>query len=231
MPIAVLRFPGTNNEKDILQALSAIPGVRAYLVTSHQGPHALKEATGIVIPGGFSYGDYLRAGAVAAAAEVMDGIRDAAAEGRPVLGICNGFQILAEAGLLPGVLLPNESARFVCRWVHLRVSSRSSMFTRGLEDAIIRLPIAHGEGNYHCDAEELRRLTRSERVVFRYCNRDGEVVDEANPNGSVHSIAGVINAQGNVMGMMPHPERASRKQLGSTDGMRILENFVEACLC
>ncbi|MHA2425802.1 MAG: phosphoribosylformylglycinamidine synthase I [Candidatus Thorarchaeota archaeon] len=228
MTIAVIRFPGTNNENDVLRALSIIPGSDPYLVTSKQGSEALKDATGIVIPGGFSYGDYLRAGAVASVGSIMEGIRDLADDGKPVLGICNGFQILAEAGLLPGALLPNNSANFICKWIYLKVSEQNVGFTDGLEAAVIRLPIAHAEGNYYCSDDDLEVLQAAGRVPFRYCNEDGDACQEANPNGSMDNIAGVLNERGNVLGMMPHPERASRSVLGSVDGLGILENFVIA---
>ena len=226
MTIAVIRFPGTNNENDVLRALSLIPGGDPYLVTNRQGSEALKDADGIVIPGGFSYGDYLRAGAVASVGTIMDGIREIADDGKPVLGICNGFQILAEAGLLPGALLPNRSANFICKWVYLKVSENTVGFTDGMEAAVIRLPIAHAEGNYYCSEEDLVRLQDEERIPFRYCNEDGEVGEEVNPNGALDNIAGIVNEKGNILGMMPHPERASRIVLGSVDGLDILENFV-----
>ncbi|MDF1540088.1 MAG: phosphoribosylformylglycinamidine synthase I, partial [Candidatus Thorarchaeota archaeon] len=158
MTIAVIRFPGTNNENDVMRALYSIPMGDPYLVPSSMGPEALKKADGIVIPGGFSYGDYLRAGAVASVSSILDGIREIADGGKPILGVCNGFQILAEAGLLPGALLPNQSAHFVCKWIYLRVAEHPTRFTNGLEDAVIRIPIAHAEGNYHCTDEDLQRL-------------------------------------------------------------------------
>ncbi len=228
MTTAVIRFPGTNNEYDVISVLKAIPDGDPYLVKSRDGAKALKDADSIVIPGGFSYGDYLRAGAVASVGDIMDGIRELASGGKPVLGICNGFQILTEAGLLPGVLLANESAHFICRWVYLKVSSGTTTFTKGLEDAVLRIPIAHAEGNYYCSAEELDVLKSNGRVVFRYCDSEGEASIGANPNGSIENIAGIVNEKGNVLGMMPHPERASRSILGSTDGLMILENFVRA---
>ncbi len=230
MAIAVLRFPGTNNENDILQALSYIPKSDPYLVPSRFGPDDLKKADGVVIPGGFSYGDYLRAGAVASVGDILDGVREIAEAGKPVLGICNGFQILAETGLLPGALLPNDSAKFICKWIYLRVSDEPTIFTTGLENAVIRIPIAHAEGNYYCSKDDLDSLNQGQRIPFRYCNRDGETTPESNPNGSLQNIAGVINEKGNVLGMMPHPERASRAVLGSSDGLVILNNFVRASI-
>lgn len=225
MGIAVIRFPGTNNEYDVIRALSLIHGTEPYLVNSNESPSALKDATGVVIPGGFSYGDYLRAGAVASIEEILDGVRTIIDDGKPVLGICNGFQILTEAKLLPGTLLPNESARFICKWVYLKVSESPTPYTEGLEGMVLRLPIAHAEGNYHCSESELRALIDSNRIPFKYCDVDGNIMPSANPNGSQENIAGVLNEKGNVMGMMPHPERASRAILGSEDGLAILENF------
>ncbi len=231
MVIAVLRFPGTNNENDILRALSLIDGANPILVPSRKGLAGLKDADGIVIPGGFSYGDYLRAGAVASVESITEGVRDLAEDGKPVIGICNGFQILSEMGLLPGALLSNESARFVCKWIYLRVSDNATMFTERMEGSLIRLPIAHAEGNYYCSDDEFDSLKDEFRIPFRYCNEAGEVDDSANPNGSIDNIAGIINQKGNVLGLMPHPERASRAVLGSSDGLVILENFVRATKC
>ena len=227
MTIAVIRFPGTNNENDVMRALSIIPKAEPYLVPSRSGPESLKDAEGIVIPGGFSYGDYLRAGAVASVGSIMDGIREIAESGKPVLGICNGFQILTETGLLPGALLHNKSAHFVCKWIYLRVCENTTLFTEGLENAVIRIPIAHAEGNYYCNPEELERLNHGSRIPFRYSNQDGNINESVNPNGTLQNIAGIINDRGNVLGMMPHPERASRQVLGSTEGLAILENFVK----
>jgi phosphoribosylformylglycinamidine synthase I len=226
--IAVIRFPGTNNENDVLRALSQIPDAKPFLLPSRKGLAGLEDANAAIIPGGFSYGDYLRAGAVASVEVIVEGIRDLAEDGKPILGICNGFQILTETGLLPGVLLHNTSARFTCKWVYLRVCDPPTIFTEGMENAVIRLPIAHAEGNYYCSDDELVSLNDESRIPLRYCNEEGEVAPEANPNGSLENIAGVINQKGNVMGLMPHPERASRAILGSTDGLQILENFVRA---
>ncbi len=231
MAIAVIRFPGTNNENDVMRALGTIPGAEAQLVPSRLGSAALKEADGVIIPGGFSYGDYIRAGAVAAAGEIMEGVKELANDGRPVLGICNGFQILTECGLLPGALLPNTSARFVCRWVYLRVSEQTTAFTEGLEDAVLKMPVAHADGNYYCTENDLTVLNLHGLVPLRYSDENGETVPAVNPNGSIDNIAAVINEAGNVMGMMPHPERASRPSLGSADGLAILENFVRSTKC
>ena len=228
MTIAVLRFPGTNNEEDVMRVLSSIKGANPVLVPSRKGLAGLEKAEGIVIPGGFSYGDYLRAGAIASVETIIEGVRDLAEDGKPIIGICNGFQILAEMGLLPGALLPNRSARFICKWVYLKVSDHSTIFTEGMEGSVIRLPIAHAEGNYYCSEEERESLRAEFRIPFRYSDAGGYIEEDFNPNGSLDNIAGIINQKGNVLGMMPHPERASRPVLGSSDGHAILENFVRA---
>ncbi len=228
MSIAVIRFPGTNNENDMLKALGQIPESNAYLVPSRKGLAGLKDADGVIIPGGYSYGDYLRAGAIASVDVISDGIRDLADDGKPVLGVSNGFQILAETGLLPGALLHNLSARFICKWVYLKVSESPSIFTENLETAVLRLPIAHAEGNYYCPNDQLMALNDEGRILFRYCDSQGDLTPEANPNGSLENIAGITNQKGNVLGLMAHPERASRPILGSSDGLQILENFVRA---
>ena len=159
---------------------------------------------------------------------ITEGVRDLAEDGKPVIGICNGFQILTEMGLLPGVLLPNKTARFVCKWVYLKVSDHPTLFTEGMEGSVIRIPIAHAEGNYYCSNDELESLNEELRIPFKYCDKSGEVDEKFNPNGSIANIAGIINQKGNVLGLMPHPERASRPVLGSSDGIRILENFVRS---
>lgn len=226
MTIAVLRFPGTNNENDVMRALSQIPGANPYLVPSSSDPAALKDADGAVIPGGFSYGDYIRAGAVAGVGEILEGVRELVDSDRPVLGVCNGFQILAESGILPGALLPNVSAHFVCKWVHVKVAETHTPFTEGIERAVLALPIAHTEGNYYCSELDLERMRKNRLMAFRYSDANGRIAEDTNPNGSVDNIAGIVNERGNVLGMMPHPERASRPSLGSVDGLMILRNFV-----
>jgi phosphoribosylformylglycinamidine synthase subunit PurQ / glutaminase len=206
LTVAVLRFPGSNCDQDALWALRVDVGVGAEYVW-HEAT-SLDGFGAVFVPGGFSYGDYLRCGAMAARS--------------PVIGACNGFQILCEAGLLPGALVLNEEQRFVCDWVWLRAETRRSPWTEAV-DRPIRIPIAHGEGRYVCDPQELARLEDEGRVAFRYVDAEGRAVPDANPNGSVNGIAGVLNGPGNVLGLMPHPERATKALLGSTDGRLVLK--------
>jgi phosphoribosylformylglycinamidine synthase len=186
----------------------------------------LSEYDLVVLPGGFSYGDYLRAGAIARFSTIMKAVVNFAKKGKPVLGICNGFQILVEAGLLPGALLRNENLLFVCRQVYLRTENSNTMFTRSFSNGKpVKIPVAHGEGRYFIDRQGLKALQDNNHIVFRYVDECNEAVQEANPNGSIDNIAGVINAMGNVLGMMPHPERAIEELLGSTDGRLIFESL------
>ena len=183
----------------------------------------------VVLPGGFSYGDYLRCGAIARFSPIMEAVTRAAATGTPVLGICNGFQVLCESGLLPGALMRNRSLRFRCEWTHLRREGRSTPWTAGIaEGETLRIPISHGEGNYQADRATLDELERTGRVVFRYCDDRGEATPAANPNGSARNIAGIRNEAGNVVGLMPHPERAGEDLTGGTDGNRIWRSVIEA---
>ena len=219
MRVAVIQFPGSNCDQDALWTFRTDLGLQADYVW--HGSHDLKGFDAIFVPGGFSYGDYLRCGAMAARSPVMQDVKAFAESGGPVIGVCNGFQILCETGLLPGALLLNKDQRFLCQDVWLKAENRSSLWTRGV-DRIIRIPIAHGEGRFICDEETLARIEGEGQVAFRYVNEAGEMTEEANPNGSTDSIAGVLNAKGNVLGMMPHPERAARGILGGTDGLTIL---------
>lgn len=218
MKCAVIVFPGSNCDRDAHRAVAEVLGERAVYVR-HDATN-LQDADLVLLPGGFSYGDYLRAGALARFAPVMEAVRRFAAAGGPVLGICNGFQILCEAGLLPGALVRNRDRRFVCRPVHLVVENTETPFTsRYAPGQVIRLPIAHGEGCYVAPGEVLDELERTRRVVFRYCHPSGSVTAEANPNGSARNIAGIVNEAGNVLGLMPHPERAVEAYMTSTDGL------------
>lgn len=219
MTVGVLRFPGSNCDQDALFALRGPLGFRAEYVW--HGETSVAGFDAIFVPGGFSYGDYLRCGAMAARSPILDAVRAFAHEGGPVIGVCNGFQILCEAGLLPGALLLNEQQKFVCQPVHLKAENRTSPWTAGV-DRVIEIPIAHGEGRYLCDAATLERLEGEGQVAFRYVDAEGRATEAANPNGSVNGIAGVVNARGNVLGMMPHPERACDPVLGGTDGRLIL---------
>ncbi len=224
MSAAVIVFPGSNCDRDVQVALAASLGQAPEMIW--HGEAELPNVDLIVVPGGFSYGDYLRSGAMAAQSPVMREVVRRAKDGVPVLGICNGFQILTEAGLLPGVLMRNAGLRFVCRDVELRVEDNQSAFTRGYaKNQVVRLPIAHNEGNYFADAETLARLEGDGRIAFRYCDGSGALTIAANPNGSAANIAGVLNEAGNVLGMMPHPERLAEAALGGTDGRAMFDGL------
>lgn len=225
---AVILFPGSNREGDVARALKQASGIAPSIVWHDE--RALPEGTDLVVlPGGFSYGDYLRCGAIAGRAHVMDAVRAHAAHGGLVLGICNGFQILCEAGLLPGVLMRNSGRRFICKMQHLKVESNATRFTRGYRAGqIIKVAIAHGEGNYMADAETIAELERSGRVAFRYCDADGKVGGAANPNGSINDIAGIYSAGFNVLGLMPHPENLIDPLVGGIDGRGMFEGLAAA---
>lgn len=222
MKVAVIRFPGSNCDQDAFHALRDDLGVGAEYVWYEETSLAGFDAA--FIPGGFSYGDYLRCGAMAAAAPVMDEVRKMASEGKPVIGVCNGFQVLCEAHLLPGALLLNEQEKFLCMNVWLKAENRNTMWTENV-DRLISIPIAHGEGRYVCSEETLAELEGEGQVAFRYVDASGQRIDDANVNGSVASIAGITNKAGNVLGMMPHPERATKKILRSDDGLLILSGL------
>jgi phosphoribosylformylglycinamidine synthase I len=224
MKFGVVVFPGSNCDHDAYHVLSKHVGQPVDFVWHKETD--LSRFDALVLPGGFSYGDYLRAGALARFSPVMRSVVEFANAGKIVFGICNGFQILCEAGLLPGALVRNRNLHFVCKHVFLRVETNQTPFTRELEQgAALQIPIAHGEGNYICDDAVLSELEDQERIVFRYCNARGEITDEANPNGSRSNIAGICNAQRNVLGMMPHPERACESILGSSDGREIFRSL------
>lgn len=223
MKIAVVRFPGSNCDQDALKALTEDLGVSAEYVWHETA--SLGGYDGVFVPGGFSYGDYLRCGAMAAAATVMNEVRRFAAEGRPVLGACNGFQILCESGILPGALLQNVGRRFICDDVYLTPGTRRSPWTEQV-DRTVTIPIAHGEGRYVIDEDGLKQLLDNDQVAFRYTNAQGQPTPDANPNGSVDNISGVLNEKGNVLGLMPHPERCTKSILGGTDGMKVLSGYL-----
>jgi phosphoribosylformylglycinamidine synthase len=226
---AVLVFPGTWSDGDWLHVLRNVLHQGAELVWHREND--LSQYDMIVLPGGFSYGDYLRTGAIARFSPVMDAVKREAAKGKLVIGSCNGFQILCEAGLLPGVLTRNNSMQFRCQDVYLRVETSATQFTSAASAGdVLKMPIAHGEGNYYADAETLARLNAQDRVVFRYSTPSGEITAAANPNGALENIAGIVNEGRNVLGMMPHPERASEALMGGTDGLVILRSMLEGVL-
>jgi len=224
---AVIVFPGSNCDHDAHYAVKEVLGQSAEFIWHKETD--LRGADVVILPGGFSHGDYLRTGAIARFSPVMDAVRNFAAAGGPVLGICNGFQILLEAGLLPGAMLRNRELKFRCEHVHVRVEQIDTPFTLGCRpEQVLRMPIAHGEGNYFTTPEELQKLEQNRQVIFRYVDAAGAATDEANPNGSVASIAGICNERRNVVGLMPHPERACELALGSADGLVLLESVVKA---
>ena len=227
MKFAIVVFPGSNCDHDAYHAVKHVVGQTAAFVWHKETD--LGGADVVILPGGFSHGDYLRTGAIARFSPVMGAVRLFAAQGGPVLGVCNGFQILLEAGLLPGAMLRNRGLKFRCEHVHLRVEQTDTPFTWACRPGqVLRMPIAHGEGNYFLPPDELRRLEAERRVVFRYTDASGTVTDDANPNGSVGSIAGICSEQRNVVGLMPHPERACESVLGSADGLMIFNSVVAA---
>lgn len=226
MKFGVIVFPGSNCDQDVHYALGTVLKQPVDYIW-----HAETKLTGydcVVLPGGFSYGDYLRAGAIARFAPIMPAVIDFARQGGLVLGICNGFQILLEAGLLPGAMLRNNCLQFRCQDTYLRVENEATPFTnRFKKGQVVSMPIAHNEGNYYADPETLRRLNENNQIVFRYCTSRGEITPEANPNGSVENIAGLINEGRNVLGLMPHPERCAEELLGGTDGRELFASIVD----
>lgn len=224
MKFGIIVFPGTWSDTDCYYALGKVLGQEVRYIWHKD--IALSDCDCLILPGGFSYGDYLRPGAIARFSPVMIAVEDFAARGGLVLGICNGFQILCEAGLLPGVLMPNNHLQYRCQWVYLRVENTSVPFASLCQRGqVLRIPISHYEGNYHADGATLADLEANNRIVFRYCASSGQVSEESNPNGSLHNIAGIVNKQGNVLGMMPHPERACEEVLGGVDGRWILQSL------
>jgi phosphoribosylformylglycinamidine synthase I len=227
MKFAIVVFPGSNCDHDAYHAAKHVLGQDAQFVWHKET--TLSGADVVVLPGGFSHGDYLRTGAIARFSPVMNAVADFARAGGPVLGICNGFQILLEAGLLPGAMLRNRDLKFHCEHVCVRVEQTDTPFTlRAARGQVLRIPIAHGEGNYYADPEVVRELEAAGRVVFRYCDAQGQQTETSNPNGAVNNIAGICSAQRNVVGLMPHPERACEPALGSADGRVLFESVVSA---
>ncbi len=224
MRFGIVVFPGSNCDTDCQFVTEKILGEPTTFIWHQE--KTLPDIDVLILPGGFSYGDYLRAGAIARFSPIMDAVIDFAQKGGYVLGICNGFQILTEAGLLPGALLQNRSTKFICKWVHLRVESNESAFTQlYMPKQVISIPIAHADGNYFLDPDALAALEDNQQVLFRYVNENGETSPAANPNGSVNHIAGIRNTAGNVLGMMPHPERAADPVLGGIEGITLFKSL------
>jgi phosphoribosylformylglycinamidine synthase len=225
MKFGVIVFPGSNCDRDVEMVTKGILNQPTRFVW-HQDTD-IDDLDVIVIPGGFSYGDYLRCGAIARFSNVMKAVAEHAKQGKYVLGICNGFQVLTEAGLLPGALIRNRDLHFICDRVPLRVEQNQSVWTKNYQSQqILTLPIAHGEGRYYADDETLKNLEDNEQILFRYVNSQGEITEESNPNGSLHNIAGISNQQGNVLGMMPHPERAADQALKAIDGLALFQGLL-----
>jgi phosphoribosylformylglycinamidine synthase len=220
MRVGVITFPGSNCDDDIRHVMGDVIGHEVRKLWHKD--HDLQGVDLVVVPGGFSYGDYLRSGAIARFSPIMNEVIEHAKRGGLTLGICNGFQILCEAGLLPGTLLHNDSHKFICKNVHLKGQSNSAIISRELTNSVLKIPIAHGEGKYFNHPDEIKALNDNDQVIFRYCNELGEITADANPNGSIENIAGVCNMGKNVFGMMPHPERAAEEIVGNTDGLEIL---------
>lgn len=225
--VGVVVFPGSNCDMDAYNAFGSVLNQEVELLWHKET--SLSGVDLVVLPGGFSYGDYLRAGAIARFSPIMSEVVKFAENGGLVMGICNGFQVLVEAGLLPGALLWNASLKFVCKQVYLRTETTTTPFTSGLtKGQVLKVPIAHGDGNFYADEETLKRLQDGDQIVFRYSTREGDITEEANPNGSLLNIAGIVNEKRNVLGMMPHPERASEGILGSGNGVMVLKSVIES---
>jgi len=228
MKFGVVMFPGSNCDIDCFHVVKEVLKEDVEYIWHKEPFRELKKYDCIILPGGFSYGDYLRPGAIARFSNAMEGIIDFAEKGGLVLGICNGFQVLLEAGLLPGAMKRNKNLRFICDNVFVRVENNTIPFTLKCEKGqVLKIPIAHGDGNYHIDEKTLEEMKENNQLVFRYCDEKGEVSEEVNPNGSVDNIAGICNRRGNVLGMMPHPERCSEKVLGSADGKLIFDSIMK----
>ena len=227
MKFGVIVFPGSNCDHDAYYAIEA--AAKQPVTFLWHESHDLQNCDAVIVPGGFAYGDYLRTGAIAAFAPIMESVKKFSKSGGLVLGICNGFQILCEAGLLPGALLRNAGLKYICRQVWLRCENADTPFTNTLQRGqVVQIPIGHMEGNYFCDAETLATLKKNNRVIFRYCSEHGEITTAGNPNGSLDNIAGIANEGKNILGMMPHPDRSSEALLGSADGLKIFQAMAAA---
>jgi phosphoribosylformylglycinamidine synthase I len=225
MKVGVIIFPGSNCDHDAYYAFGTIASQPVTFLWHDSS--SLQDCDAIIVPGGFSYGDYLRTGAIAKFSPIMDSVKTFASRGGLVMGICNGFQILCESGLLPGVLTRNVGLKYICKPVHIRVESTNTPFTQGCtQGEVLQIPIGHMEGNYFCDEQTLQQLRDQDRIIFRYTTPEGQITRDANPNGAIDNIAGICNDGRNVLGMMPHPERASELKLGMTDGLRIINSLV-----
>ncbi|MBS1635134.1 MAG: phosphoribosylformylglycinamidine synthase subunit PurQ [Bacteroidetes bacterium] len=228
MKFGVVVFPGSNCDEDMVYVLRDI--MKQETVKLWHKNTDLEGCTHIVLPGGFSYGDYLRSGAIARFSPIMEQVIKHAENGGFVFGVCNGFQILCESGLLPGALLHNNSRKFICKNVYIKAQNHQTVLTASVPDKALKIPIAHGEGKYYADAETIAALNKNGQVIFRYCDANGQITDEANPNGAIENIAGICNAGKNVFGMMPHPERAADPNLGNEDGRFLFESILKASL-
>ena len=227
MKFGIVIFPGTWSDRDTYKALSSVMGYDSSYIWHND--NNIDNYDCIILPGGFSYGDYLRSGAIAKFSPIMDSVKEHAKKGKPVIGICNGFQILCESGLLPGALVANRDMQFICEWVNLKIVNRESFFTNKISQnkKILKIPISHGEGNYIADENVIKKLEDNNQIILKYSNSAGDITDKSNPNGSVNNIAGIINKKGNILGMMPHPEKATEKMLGSKDGQLLFQSIIE----
>lgn len=229
MKFGVVIFPGSNCDQDMIYVLKN--KMKQEVVELWHKDADLKGCDAIVLPGGFSYGDYLRSGAIARFSPIMTKVIDFAGKGGIVFGVCNGFQILCEAGLLPGALLHNNERKFICKNVYIKAQTQDTLLTQGIpKNQVLKIPIAHGEGRYHNDASALQQMNQNGQILFRYCDENGEITEAANPNGAIENIAGVCNVGKNVFGMMPHPERAADKQLGNTDGNYLFQSLLKMAI-
>ena len=227
MKFGIVVFPGTWSDRDTYKALTNVMGYDSSYIWHND--NNVDNYDCIILPGGFSYGDYLRSGAIAKFSPIMDSVKEHAKKGKPIIGICNGFQILCESGLLPGALVANRDMQFICEWVNLKIVNRKSFFTSKISrnKNILRIPISHGEGNYIADENVIKSLEDNNQIILKYSNSAGDITDKSNPNGSVNNIAGITNKKGNILGMMPHPEKAAEKMLGSEDGQLLFKSIIE----